>query len=409
LNLEAGTLNLKTDVLVIGAGPAGSAAARVLAGGGLRVVLVDRRTFPRDKACGDALIPDALHALGELGVSDRVLARARRGRAVRVYAPNGQFLTIAGACACLPRVELDDLLRFAAVEAGAEFLAPLKALGPIEEHGIVRGARFEDVQSRRILDVRAGATILATGAAADVLDRFGMCQRTKPSATAARLYVQVDPATAAAHDCLAISYDAAICPGYGWIFPGPGHTFNVGIGYVYDGPAPAERNLRTLFRQFVAAFGPARELMRRALSTGPLQGAPLRTAMSGATTARPGLLVAGEAAGLTYSFTGEGIGKALQSGIYAAQAIQAAGGPGPRDLHTIGAQYAARLRTEFGDRFRAYERLQRFLARPWAVNLLIRRGNTGSYVRTELEALLNETGSAQGLVTVPGVVRALLS
>jgi geranylgeranyl reductase family protein len=400
---------IDTDVLVVGAGPAGSAAARVLAAGGLRVVLADRQPFPRDKACGDALIPDSLHALGELGLLDRVLARAHRGRAVRVYAPNGQFLTIAGACASLPRVELDELLRCAAVEAGAEFLAPLKALAPIEAHGIVRGARFEDLQSRRTVDVHAGATILATGAAAGVLDRFGMCLRTKPSATAARLYVRVDPDTAAAHDCLAISYDAAICPGYGWIFPGPRHTFNVGIGYVYDGPAPAERNLRALFERFASAFAPARALMRRALSTGPLKGAPLRTAMSGARTARPGLLVAGEAAGLTYSFTGEGIGKALQSGIYAAQAIQAAGGPGAGDLHTIGEGYTARLRTEFGDRFRAYERLQRLLARPWVVNLLIRRGNTGGYVRAQLEALLNETGSADGLVTVPGVVRALLT
>jgi geranylgeranyl reductase family protein len=400
---------IDTEVLVIGAGPAGSTAARVLAAGGLRVVFVDRHAFPRDKVCGDALIPDALKALNELGLRERVLQAAHVSRSVRVYAPDGRFMTLDGQCACLPRAELDDLLRRGAVEAGATFLAPVRAVAPLEGGGVVRGAVLEDARSRTNVEVRAAVTILASGAAADVLARFGMCLRTRPSATAARLYVQADPDTAAAYDYLTISYDAAICPGYGWIFPGPRHTFNVGIGYVYDGPAPAERNIRRLLDRFVTAFPPAAELTGRALSVVPLKGAPLRTGMAGARTARPGLLVAGEAAGLTYSFTGEGIGKALQSGINAARAIQSARGFGDDDLRAIASSYAQRLTTEFAHRFCAYERLQGLLARPWAVNLLVHRANAGSYVRAQLEALLNETGPADGLVTVRGLIRALLT
>ena len=74
-----------TDVLVIGAGPAGSAAARRLALGGLRVVLVDRCVFPRDKVCGDAIIPDALEAIGDLGLDPVVRAAARFLEGVTVY------------------------------------------------------------------------------------------------------------------------------------------------------------------------------------------------------------------------------------------------------------------------------------------------------------------------------------
>jgi flavin-dependent dehydrogenase len=175
--------------------------------------------------------------------------------------------------------------------------------------------------------VAASTTILATGAASDVLERFGMCVRTAPSAAAARQYVQVDERTARDHDFLRVAYAAGVCPGYGWLFPGPGGVFNVGVGYAYDAP-PRERNIRRLLERFLTSFPPAIELMRAAISVGPLKGAPLRMAMKGARLSRPGLLVVGEAAGLTYSFSGEGIGKALQSGILAANAATSGHGSG---------------------------------------------------------------------------------
>jgi geranylgeranyl reductase family protein len=399
---------VETDVLIIGAGPAGSAAALLLAGTGLRVLLADRCQFPRDKTCGDALIPDALCALGELGLRDHVLGASHVVRSVRVYAPNSEFMSLEGKCACVPRAVLDDILRRAAVEAGASFYAPVKALTPLEANGAVRGATLEDLRTHATLEVRASLTILATGAASDVLQRFGMCLRLKPSATAARCYVRVHPEAAAAHNHLSISYASAICPGYGWIFPGPDHVFNIGIGYVYDGPAPVERNVRTLLGRFLEVFPPAVALMESAASLTPLKGAPLRTAMAGARHARPGLLVVGEAAGLTYSFTGEGIGKALQSGIMAARITEEVGALSDAALRNISEIYTRRLTSRFAQRFRAYARLQDWMAYPWVANLLVRRANAGSFVRSQFEALLNESGRPDGLLSLPGVIRALL-
>src|SRR5215216_2974340 len=95
------------DVLVIGAGPAGSAAARTLALAGATVVLVDQRPFPRDKVCGDALIRDSLGGLVYLGVDEIVRREAWRGDALRVYAPGGAHVTLRGEFACLPRERLD--------------------------------------------------------------------------------------------------------------------------------------------------------------------------------------------------------------------------------------------------------------------------------------------------------------
>jgi geranylgeranyl reductase family protein len=401
---------LDSDVLVVGAGPAGSAAARILAGAGLRVVLTDRHAFPRDKVCGDALIPDSLAALTALGLRDRVDRLSYQSRVIRIYAPDGEYAEIRGECATMSRRAFDEMLVSAATEAGAQFLPHLKALGPLEQSGVVEGARFRHVTTAERLDVRARSTILATGAAGDALKQFGVCEHAGASAMAARVYVRVPPQVAARHDYLAISYPAAICPGYGWVFPGPAGVYNVGIGYVVDPRRqPAQRNLRILFDQFVQVFPPAREIMAAGEPLTSLKGAPLRTGLRGSRLSRPGLLVVGEAAGLTYSFTGEGIGKALQSGIAAATAILESRGEARNACHRTARAYARRIRSDFGDRFAAYQRLERLLSYPRIVNLLIRRANAGRYVRAQLEALINETGRPDGLLSLTGALRALIS
>ena len=399
---------MQVDVLIIGAGPAGSAAAIVCARKGLKVALVDRAPFPRDKVCGDALIPDSLQALGDLGLLDRVRRVAHSVGAVRIYAPNGRYTTLRGECACLPRAVFDDMLRASAIEAGAVFLSPLRALGPIEEEGVVAGARFARAGARAQVDIRAGITMLATGAAAEVLRRFDVCLYTAPSATAARMYVQVDDAAVREHDFLCVAYASGICPGYGWIFPGPDGVFNVGVGYVYGRHVPGERNVRKLLDRFLTTFAPAVHLMKSARRLGPLKGAPLRTAMKGSRLSRPGVLVIGEAAGLTYAFSGEGIGKAMQSGILAAE-IAAASRAAVNPAVAAAAAYARRLPAAFGERIRAYDRLQRMVAAPGVANALIWRAESGTYVRRQLHALLNETGRSDGLLTFSGVARALLT
>ena len=400
---------LNVDVLVVGAGPAGSAAARVLAGAGLRVLLTDRHAFPRDKVCGDALIPDSLAALATLGLRDRVNGAAYVSRVIRIYAPDGEYAEVRGECAALPRSAFDELLVSGAIEAGAQFMPHLKALGALESDGVVQGARFENVRTRERVAVHARSTILATGAAGDALKQFGVCEEPSPSAMAARLYVRVPQSVADDHDYLAISYPAAICPGYGWVFPGPGCVFNVGIGYLRDPRLqPAQRNLRLLFQQFVRAFPPAREIMAAGEVLTTLKGAPLRTGLRGSRLSRPGLLVVGEAAGLTYSFTGEGIGKALQSGIAAASAILDVRGSAEDECRRTAQAYAKRIRRDFGERFAAYRRLERLLSYPRIVNLLIRRANAGHYVRAQLEALINETGRPDGLLSLTGALRGLL-
>jgi menaquinone-9 beta-reductase len=401
--------HLATDILIIGAGPAGAAAAQVLSAQGREVLLVDRCAFPRDKVCGDALIPDALRALGRLGLARTVLSESRRSSAVRVYAPNGSYVSASVDLGCLPRTRLDDLMLEAAIAAGTTFVAPYELTDALGRDGDVVGARFAHRNGGDALCVTANFTLLATGAAARPLEIFSVSQRRSPSAVAARIYVRVPPAIAEGMRHLSISIDRRICPGYGWIFPGPGEIFNVGVGYFTDSACqPPTTNPRELLARFVANFAPAREIMSVSQQLCDLRGAPLRTGLRGAALARPGLLVIGEAAGLTYSFTGEGIGKAIESGMIAADVLSRAACDSQASRAAAANAYAATIRSRFNERFRAYRLAQEWLARPVLSDFLAWRGNAGRYVAEQLRSLLLETADPRALFSLFGMLNALV-
>ena len=128
--------------------------------------------------------------------------------------------------------------------------------------------------------------------------------------------------------------------------------------------------------------------------------------MTGARLSRPGLLVIGEAAGMTYSFSGEGIGKAMSSGIIAAEVIVSTL-EDDRPLDHIGDVYSARLLREFGARFRAYARAQRWLERPRFANFLAWRANNSRFIKEQLEGLFTETADPRTIFSLHGIVRSL--
>jgi geranylgeranyl reductase family protein len=398
----------ETDVLVIGAGPAGCAAAISLARRGVDVLVADRAEFPRDKVCGDALIPDALRALETLGLRDRVLALARGVGQIKLYAPGGGEVAFRGRCAVVRRLVFDDQLRQAAAAAGARFLTPYRAIAPVTEASSYSGAVLQDVRRGSQLRVRARWTILCTGAAADVLKAFGVCERAEASGTAARIYFEVPGRASATHDVLAMSFERDLLPGYGWMFPVPGNLFNVGVVVFHDARRTHARvNLRSALSRFIERFEPARAVSRAAISTTRLAGAPIRTSLRGARVSRPGLLLAGEAAGTTYALTGEGIGKALETGILAASTIAEGLGDG-RDPARVSASYASHLESTYRERFAGYARAQRLAEYPALADLIAWRARVGPLVPSLLEGMFNETALPGELFSARGLVRSLL-
>ena len=406
----ATSLPTRCEVLVIGAGPAGSACARTLAQGGADVLLADQHAFPRDKVCGDGLIPDAYAALTRLGVLDQVMAQAQPASHVGCVGPSGGRIDVPGTMAVLPRKLLDDILCKAAVASGARMLAPARFESPQEEAGRVVGARLKVGEA--IHEVRCDWLVLATGAVPQALIAADMCERRTPSGIALRGYVKND-AMVGRITALDVVWHRKLRPGYGWIFPCRDGVFNIGVGIAHSHNTlkngklgMKDVNLREVFAAFTECYAPARELMAGGVLQGELKGAPLRCTLEGARFSRPGLLVTGEAAGTTYSFTGEGIGKALETGILAAQALLAGRGA-RRDDTAVRADYEAQLRA-LKPRFDLYEKANRVNVHPWLADLVIWRAKKSPRLLARMSGVLNETSNPGNLLSLKGLRRLFL-
>jgi menaquinone-9 beta-reductase len=218
----------RADVAVIGAGPAGSVAALVLARAGARVALVDKAAFPRDKACGDLIGPRGVQMLDDLGVG---LAGTERVGDMRVVGPTGRSVrlpcrpgrTYPGHGVALPRFVLDEALRGAALDAGC-IARTARAGAPVLHDGRLAG--FELSDGTRLL---ADAVIGADGATSRVAAAAGLVDERRVLwgfALRAYLDAPVDLPTI-------VLWDEARWrgfPGYGWVFPGPGQQANLGVG-----------------------------------------------------------------------------------------------------------------------------------------------------------------------------------
>ncbi len=410
LNREFNQLPARCEVLVVGAGPAGSAAARTLALAGVDVVLVDQHAFPRDKVCGDGLIPDAHNALRKLGVLDEVLEAAQRATHLACIGPRGGHVDIPGTLSVLPRKQLDLIVCRAAAAAGAKMIAPARFLAPIEEEqdGVkkVVGARLQHGQQTH--DIRADWVLLASGAVPQALQAAGMCERRTPSAIALRGYVH-NPAMSERITRLEVLWHGEIKSGYGWIFPCGNGLFNVGVGVMHShakgatGGDMRDVNLREMLQTFARIYAPAGELIGGGTWAVEPKGAPLRCSLDGARYHRPGLIVCGEAAGTTYAFTGEGIGKALETGILAAEAVLE-GRAGARAEAAVRDTYQERL-LALRPRYAVYEKANSVNSHPWLVDLLVWSARRSPSRLKRMSAVLEETHLPSNPLSPRGLMR----
>jgi len=308
------------DVLVVGAGPAGSVAALVLAQGGADVALVDRSTFPRDKACGDVVGPRALQLLSDLELARPIgrdvgdmLVVGPTGRRVRL--PSADGLTYPGYGTAVARTVFDAMLHAAACDAGAiPFVG--RAQEALEEEGRIVGYKLSTGDS-----LYADFVIGADGATSEVAAAAGLVDANSVLwGFAVRTYLpqMVDlPAIVLWEQTPWRAF-----PGYGWVFPGEqgGANVGLGIGTRSDRKAGA-RAVRALpdFLAHLHALGlldePAPPLPPRRL------GGWLKMGIVGTTPARGRVLLVGDAAGLVNPMQGEGISQAMTSGRAAAVAI----------------------------------------------------------------------------------------
>jgi flavin-dependent dehydrogenase len=167
-----------------------------------------------------------------------------------------------------------------------------------------------------------------------------------------------------------------------------------------------------VFAAFKSLYKPARDLVEGGRWRGEpgqeLKGAPLRCSLAGARLEAPGVLVTGEAAGSTYAFTGEGIGKAMETGLHAAEAILGRSAEDASDDadSAVRADYAARV-LALKPRFEVYEQANRANEHPWLVDLLVWSARRSPRRLQRMAGVLEETHIPTDAVTVRGVLRRL--
>jgi geranylgeranyl reductase family protein len=325
------------DAVVVGAGPAGSVAALVLARGGARVALADKASFPRDKACGDLVGPRGVQVLADLGVrvpdagqGSDLLAVGPSGWASKLPAFPGRSYADHGVV--VPRLVFDNALREAAVAAGAVPVQARVTAVDADGDGIVRAVIASD--GRRLA---ADVIIGADGALSPLARLAGMLDPdTALWGFAIRAYLPAEVPLP-----LLVLLDARpwrIYPGYGWLFPGADGQANVGIG-VGLGTTRRQAPLRGDLARFCALLAERGDIGPD-VTPGPVTGGWLRMGGTGTPAAAGNVLLVGDAAGLINPLQGEGIAPGMVSARLAAEAVLAhPADPGPAYTEALAAAF----------------------------------------------------------------------
>jgi len=348
-------------VLVVGAGPAGSTAARTLAAGGADVCLLERARFPRNKPCGGGITTRALRrfpylpaALGRIPTHyiSKLHLEGPSGRSAELSSPTPAVLMVR-------RLEFDHLLARLAVEAGAHLHEQAWVSQVVEDEDAV------ELVTRDGTRYRGDYLVAADGVNGVVTRRLGLHAGWLPDEVALDMMEETpcDQLRAAAPDTLWVAYGHGSTDGYGYIFPKRDHV-NVGIGC-----------LLSYFRERIplAPYEMQQCFVGALRDRGILAGDSSRAAFTPShipvggpipTTARGRVLVAGDAGGFVNAYTAEGIYYAMASGELAGRAILESHDPDePRPGCGVGARYERAWKRELGAELRDSVLVQRYLFR----------------------------------------------
>ena len=378
------------DVLVIGAGPAGAAAGYWLAKEGLDVVMVDKKSFPREKTCGDGLTPRAVKQIVDMGLGSELekyhryegLRATAHGKALELQWPTHPIYPQHGYV--VRRRELDTMVARQAQAAGATLLEGHEALAPVLDRGFVRGAVVQAKGSESPVELRAKYIIVADGANS----RFGRAlgtYRTKewPYGTAIRTYWETprhaEPWIESALDVK--DRQGNPLPGYGWIFPVGDGTVNIGVGLLSTFRDFKSVNTTHLLNEYAHMVADRWEIDPDQPTHKATSG---RIPMGGSVGPKSGptYLVIGDAAGSVNPFNGEGIDYAYETARMAAQILtEAVRNNDPAALQ----RYQSLLDDEYGQYFKVARLFARIIGRPAIMRELSR---VGMQSRTLMEWVL---------------------
>ncbi|MFX4294565.1 geranylgeranyl reductase family protein [Streptomyces bohaiensis] len=402
----------RADVIVVGAGPGGSAAAYHLARSGLDVLLLEKTSFPREKVCGDGLTPRATKQLVSMGIDISEEAGWLRNKGLRIIGGGQRIQLDWPELASYPdyglvrkRDDFDEQLARQAQKAGARLHERCNVSGPLldDRTGRMIGVTAKLGEEKKPVTFRAPVVIAADGNSSRLSLAMGLHRNERrPMGVAVRTYF-----TSPRHDDDYLESwlelwdrrgtEPRLLPGYGWIFGMGDGTSNVGLGILNSSSAFRELDWREVLKAWCASmpeeWGYTPENM-----TGPIRGAALPMAFNRKPHYSRGLMLVGDSGGLVNPFNGEGIAYAMESGAIAAEVItQAHARRTPEQRELALRSYPKVLQETYGGYYTLGRAFVKLIGNPKVMKLATDRGLTHPMLmRFTLKMLANLTDPRGG-------------
>ncbi len=384
------------DVLIAGAGPAGSALAAALARGGASVMLVEASAHPRPKACAEYASPRIVEELARLGVDAGWMGAAVALRGMDLHA-GGRSVPIRYAdrrgrrdAWGVDRRTFDAALAEHAVRAGAQLRERTRVVGLVTDGPNVTGAMLRDGTTGRDEVISAGWTVGADGTRSIVSRLVGVDRRVRFPRRLGLVAHYAGSAELTDHGEMHVGEGY-----YVGLAPTPGGELNVGMAL------PMEDHGRSARSRFEAAIDGLPRVMQRLAGSErltPIRGAaPIGHRVS--TAAGPGWLLVGDAAGFVDPFTGEGIHRALRSARAAAGAILAGG--------DVAGAYRAERRRAFAAKTALSWLVQGFLAAPPLLDYVVDRLGSRPRAALRLGSALGDCRPATDALSPAALIEVL--
>ena len=387
--IPSGRIVDEADVIVVGAGPGGSAAAYHMARHGLRVLLLEKTEFPREKVCGDGLTPRAVRQLVRMGVDTSEKAGWLQNKGLRVIGGGVRLELDWPDLASFPnyglvrtRLDFDDMLAQRAVEAGALLRTSVNVTGPVlDADGHAIGVQAKLGPEKEPVEYRAPLVIAADGVSGKLPIAMGLTKRDdRPIGVAVRRYYQ---SPVRANDDYLESWlelrsaqdRERLLPGYGWIFGMGDGRVNVGLGILNSSSAFGKTNYKAMLTDWLGTTPEDWGMRGEANADGPILGAALPMGFNRVPHYTRGLMLVGDSGGMVNPMNGEGIAYAMESGELAAevavQALARAAGP---DRERALRAYPTELSARFGGYYRLGGVFVKLIGNPQIMRIATKHG-----------------------------------
>ncbi len=348
------------DTIIVGAGPSGSSCATFLGRRGVKTLLLDKASFPREKTCGDGITGKSVRLIRELGLGSRIESEQHQKiSGLITSSPSGAVLNMKttedGKMMYVSKRDIFDNILFQEAKKACDAIENFEVTDLILENGKVAGVRGAG-KDKKEKEFGAKVVVGADGANSLVARKLGLGRfETDKSMVSIRAYYEGAETT---NDHIEFHFLKELLPGYFWIFPAGNNEANVGIAVIAGDVAKRKLNLKNKLEEIIndSRFSPR---FRNAKRISEIKGWNLPTGAQKRRRAGDGFLLVGDAASLIDPFTGEGIGNALTSGKLAADVICDALKKGDFSYNAL-KSYEDKINDALGDEFRYSYNLQKF-------------------------------------------------